>query len=124
MTVFAKIWGGRILGLLTVILLSLTGCSGDQDKAAGKGSREKKPAVPVTVAAAAKKIGGRFKVVRTEIGATTMSLRDILVAELEEMAPQLVAISHCTGVKAAAHLMQAFGERFAFAHVGSSFPFD
>ena len=36
------------------------------------------------VAAAAGKIGGRFKVVRTEIGATTMSLRDILVAELEE----------------------------------------
>ena len=36
------------------------------------------------VADAAKKIGGRFKVVRTEIGATTMSLRDILVAELEE----------------------------------------
>jgi hypothetical protein len=37
-----------------------------------------------TVADAAVKIGGRFKVVRTEIGATTMSLRDILVAELEE----------------------------------------
>ncbi len=36
------------------------------------------------VAKAAVKIGGRFKVVRTEIGATTMSLRDILVAELEE----------------------------------------
>jgi len=36
------------------------------------------------VANAAKKISGRFKVVRTEIGATTMSLRDILVAELEE----------------------------------------
>ncbi|WP_462326087.1 DUF6079 family protein, partial [Desulfoplanes sp.] len=35
------------------------------------------------VADAAGKIGGRFKVVRTEIGATTMSLRDILVAELE-----------------------------------------
>ncbi len=33
---------------------------------------------------AAGKIAGRFKVVRTEIGATTMSLRDILVAELEE----------------------------------------
>jgi len=33
---------------------------------------------------AARKICGRFKVVRTEIGATTMSLRDILVAELEE----------------------------------------
>ena len=36
------------------------------------------------VSKAAKKIGGRFKVVRTEIGATTMSLRDIVVAELEE----------------------------------------
>ena len=36
------------------------------------------------VADAAGKIGGRFRVVRTEIGATTMSLRDILVAELEE----------------------------------------
>jgi len=36
------------------------------------------------VASAAKKIGGRFKVVRTEIGATTMSLRDIILAELEE----------------------------------------
>ena len=35
-------------------------------------------------AEAAKKIRGRFKVVRTEIGATTMSLRDIVVAELEE----------------------------------------
>ena len=30
------------------------------------------------VALAAAKIGGHFKVVRTEIGATTMSLRDIL----------------------------------------------
>lgn len=29
-------------------------------------------------------IAGRFKVIRTEIGATTMSLRDILVAEMEE----------------------------------------
>ncbi|MFC2167772.1 DUF6079 family protein [Acidobacteriota bacterium] len=36
------------------------------------------------VAEAAKKIGGRFKVVRTEIGAITMTLRDIIVAELEE----------------------------------------
>ncbi|MCW5600163.1 DUF6079 family protein [Nitrosomonas sp.] len=33
---------------------------------------------------AAAQITGRFKVIRTEIGATTMSLRDILVAELEE----------------------------------------
>ena len=37
-----------------------------------------------TVAHEAEKIGGRFKVVRTEIGATTMSLHDIIVAELEE----------------------------------------
>ena len=29
-------------------------------------------------------IAGRFKVIRTEIGATTMSLRDILLSELEE----------------------------------------
>lgn len=36
------------------------------------------------VAKAAARIGGRFRVVRTEIGATTMPLRDILVAELEE----------------------------------------
>ena len=37
-----------------------------------------------SVADVVSRIGGRFKVVRTEIGATTMSLRDILVAELEE----------------------------------------
>lgn len=36
------------------------------------------------VRGAASQIAGRFKVIRSEIGATTMSLRDILVAELEE----------------------------------------
>jgi len=36
------------------------------------------------VADAVSLITGKFKVVRTEIGATTMSLRDILVAEMEE----------------------------------------
>ena len=36
------------------------------------------------VKAEADKIAGKFEVIRTEIGATTMSLRDILVAELEE----------------------------------------
>ena len=36
------------------------------------------------VAGAVSQIAGRFTVVRTEIGATTMSLRDILVAEMEE----------------------------------------
>ena len=38
----------------------------------------------VDVADEAGKITGRFKVVRTEIGATTMALRDILLAELED----------------------------------------
>jgi len=41
------------------------------------------------VAEAAKQIGGRFKVIRTEIGATTMSLRDILVAELRKISTNL-----------------------------------
>ena len=36
------------------------------------------------VAEAASLVTGKFKVVRTEIGATTMSFRDIIVAELEE----------------------------------------
>lgn len=36
------------------------------------------------VAKAAGGIAGRFRVARTEIGSTTMSLRDIIVAELEE----------------------------------------
>ena len=42
-----------------------------------------------SVADAASRITGKFKVVRTEIGATTMSLRDIIVAELEEHLPTL-----------------------------------
>jgi hypothetical protein len=37
----------------------------------------------------AKQIAGRFKVIRAEIGATTMSLRDYLVAELEESLEKL-----------------------------------
>lgn len=41
------------------------------------------------VRGAAKQIAGRFKVIRTEIGATTMSLRDILVSELEEYLEKL-----------------------------------
>jgi hypothetical protein len=36
------------------------------------------------VAKASFRIAGKFQVIRTEIGATTMSLRDIIVAELEE----------------------------------------
>ncbi|MFH1861424.1 MAG: DUF6079 family protein, partial [bacterium] len=53
-----------------------------------------------SVADAAGRIGGRFKVVRTEIGATTMSLRDILVAELEEhLAAMGVGYSFATADK-------------------------
>ena len=36
------------------------------------------------VSKAAKEIAGKFKVIRTEIGSTTMSLRDIVLAALEE----------------------------------------
>jgi hypothetical protein len=36
------------------------------------------------VAEAAKPVAGKFEVIRTEIGATTMALRDILVAAIEE----------------------------------------
>jgi len=41
------------------------------------------------VAQAAEHIGGRFQVVRTEIGGITMTLRDFLVAELEEHLAQM-----------------------------------
>ena len=41
------------------------------------------------VADASKKIAGRFKVVRTEIGSTEMSLRGILTAELEEQLSEM-----------------------------------
>jgi hypothetical protein len=37
-----------------------------------------------SVKEAAQRIAGKFKVIRTEIGAVTMSLRDILTAEIEE----------------------------------------
>jgi Family of unknown function (DUF6079) len=37
-----------------------------------------------SVSQAAERIAGKFKVIRTEIGAVTMSLRDILTAEIEE----------------------------------------
>ena len=40
-------------------------------------------------AEAARGIAGRFKVVRTEVGATTMALRDIVVGELEEGLAQI-----------------------------------
>ena len=43
---------------------------------------------------------------------------------LKEMNPQIVAVSHCTGVKPAVQLWKEFGDRFSFAHVGSVFKLD
>ncbi|MBK5940615.1 DUF6079 family protein, partial [Halochromatium roseum] len=72
-----------------------------------------------TVRDAAAQIAGRFKVIRTEIGATTMSLRDILVAELEEhletlgvdyVFPEAGTISSHKG--AFEDMMAKFGEVF------------
>ena len=68
---------------------------------------------------AAGQIAGRFKVIRTEIGATTMSLRDIIVAELEEHLEKLGVeyvfpeLGTITGHKRAFEDMMAqFGEVF------------
>ncbi|MCF7967519.1 MAG: DUF6079 family protein [Methylobacter tundripaludum] len=69
------------------------------------------------VAESAKQIAGRFKVIRTEIGATTMSLRDILVAELEEnldklgvdyVFPELSTIT--SHKRAFENMMEKFGQ--------------
>jgi len=68
------------------------------------------------VAKAAEKIAGRFKVVRTEIGATTMSLREILVAELEE---HLAAMGVSFSFPSAAQVIsskRAFDEMMAVFH--------
>lgn len=71
------------------------------------------------VSKAAPKIAGRFKVVRTEIGATTMSLRDILVAELEEHLaaigvsysfPSLAKVPNSK--RAFEEMMAAFGKKY------------
>jgi len=68
---------------------------------------------------AASQIAGRFKVIRTEIGATTMSLRDILVAEMEEhlekigveyVFPEVGTIT--SHKKAFEDMMAKFGEVF------------
>ena len=71
------------------------------------------------VSDAAEKISGRFRVVRTEIGATTMSLRDILVAELEEHLARIdvsysfPAIDQVSGSKDAfEEMMTAFHREF------------
>ena len=71
------------------------------------------------VRAAASQIAGRFKVIRTEIGATTMSLRDIVVAELEENLEKLgvqyvflEAGAITSHKRAFEDMMAKFGEEF------------
>ena len=46
------------------------------------------------------------------------------IHDLKIIDPELVAVSHCTGMGPAGRLMREFGARFTFAHVGSVFQFD
>ena len=71
------------------------------------------------VAKAAPRIAGKFKVVRTEIGTTTMSLREIVVAELEQHLADIgvsytfPAASTVTNYKRAFHeMMEAFDRKY------------
>ena len=68
------------------------------------------------IAANAAPIAGKFKVVRTEIGATTMSLRDILIAELEEHLATLGVDYRFPAISKAASHKPAFEEMMAAFH--------
>lgn len=43
------------------------------------------------------------------------------VEALKEFRVSLIGVSHCTGLRAAARLSQAFGNRFRYGHVGAVF---
>ena len=71
------------------------------------------------VAGTTKQIAGRFQVVRTEIGSTTMALRDILVSEMEEqlagmgVSYRFPSTDQVSGNKRAFEdMMSAFHERY------------
>lgn len=71
------------------------------------------------VADAAQAIAGQFRVVRTEIGSTTMPLRDILFGELELALEQMGVTYHFPGMDQAPNskdllvaMMSAFHERY------------
>jgi len=68
------------------------------------------------VADAAGRIAGRFKVVRTEIGTTTMSLRDILVAELEEHLAAMGVTYSFPSVAEVSNSKRSFEEMMAAFH--------
>ena len=67
-------------------------------------------------AEAARGIAGRFMVVRAEIGATTMSLRDIVTGELEERLGALGIPFTFPGAGAASGVKRAFEEMMAAFH--------
>ena len=67
-------------------------------------------------AEAARGVAGRFKVVRTEIGATTMSLRDVVTGELEEHLAALGVAFAFPGAAEAAGSKRAFEEMMAAFH--------
>ena len=50
-----------------------------------------------------------------QLEASIESLRDLQVS--------WIGVSHCTGLRAAARLSQAFGDRFRYGHVGAVFEF-
>ena len=68
------------------------------------------------VAIAARQISGKFKVIRTEIGAVTMSLRDILTAEIEEHLAKLGVSFTFPSAGAITNNKRAFDEMMALFH--------
>ena len=68
------------------------------------------------VAQAAGGIAGRFKVVRTEIGATTMSLRDIVFGQIEDRLAGLGVLVSFPTVAEVSGSKQAFEEMMATFH--------
>jgi hypothetical protein len=68
------------------------------------------------VAKAAQRIAGKFKVIRTEIGAVTMSLRDILTAEIEEHLSKLGISFTFPSAATVTNNKRAFEEMMALFH--------
>jgi len=69
-----------------------------------------------SVARAAQRIAGKFKVIRVEIGAVTMSLRDILTAEIEEHLAKLDIQYTFPLISAVPNNKRAFEEMMARFH--------
>jgi hypothetical protein len=68
------------------------------------------------VAKAAQRIAGKFKVIRTEIGAVTMSLRDILTAEIEEHLSKLGVSYSFPSAATVTNNKRGFEEMMALFH--------